>query len=103
MNNNDDKTIVELAALQLKIDGGSPSTNEVQKLEQGLAGLSSSDFAVMNLALRLLAGKNYSVTTDNVDTAKRCRSLADHMGASVEEVFEGGGLTKIIFRPSSRH
>jgi len=94
---NDD-TIVQLAALQLKIDRGNPSTDDVHKFEQGLAGLSGGDFMVMNLAVRLLEGKNYCVATDNADTAKRCKLLADHMGASVQEV-RGSGLTKILFSP----
>lgn len=100
--NNNNETIVEMATLQLKIDQGQPSTNDVHTYEQGLAGLSSGDFIVMNLAVKVLEGKQYSVTTDNAETVKRCRSLADHMGALVQEIFEGSGLTKIVFRPSSR-
>jgi hypothetical protein len=89
-----------MAALQLKIDRGHPSTTDLHRFERGLAGLSGGDLIVMNLAVKLLEGKNYIVTTDNAETVKRCRSLADHMGASAEQIFEGSALTKIVFRPS---
>jgi hypothetical protein len=57
----------------------------------------------MTLASKLMDGKPYSVTSDNPEAITRCRSLAKHLGASVESIEESeAGTTTIIFRPASR-
>ena len=95
--------MVELAALQRKIDHGQSSTTiDLHHFQQALADFQDHDFITMSLAVMLLEGKSYSLAGDNPDTVSRCKSLAEHMGASVEEIREGGHLIQIVFRPASR-
>jgi hypothetical protein len=99
--------IVSLAALQRKIDLNSPdepaSPSDMDAFKKDLDRLNSvRDFAMMTVARKLLDGKPYCITSDNPQTIKQFRSLAGHMGASVDECSDAGGLTKIIFGPPSR-
>ena len=94
--------LIELASLQRKIDHQPCSEKEIDAFERKLAQLTSHDFIVMTLAVKLLEGNPYSVTTDNPDTVRRCRALADRMGATVEEFRDGGSISQIIFHPAAR-
>ena len=99
--------IVSLAALYRKIDldslGDQVSPSDMDDFKKGLDRLNSGGSIGMLMAARkLLEGKPYCITSDNPETIGRCRSLAGHMGASVDEFRAGGGLTKIILGPPSR-
>jgi hypothetical protein len=106
--NISNEEIVSLAALQRKMidleslgDHVSPSDMDVFK--KSLDHLSSAvGFVLLMAARNLLEGKPYCITSDNPGTISRCRSLAEHMGASVDEFREVDGLTKIILGPPSR-
>jgi hydrogenase/urease accessory protein HupE len=78
--------IVELAALQLKIDrSASASDDDVHNFERGLEPLEGYDHALLMLAVKLMAGMPYRVIGDNQENISRCRSMAEHLGASVEQ------------------
>jgi hypothetical protein len=82
MSNIDNENLVEAAALQRKIDHDlSFSQEDLQRFEREIGKFNGSDFIIMSLAINLLEGKQYSISTDNPDTTNRCRSLAEHMGA----------------------
>jgi len=97
--------IVSLAALQLKIDSPSSDKNpsDMDVFKMGLARFNDAgDCMMLMVAAKLLVGKPYCITSDNPETVSRCRSLAGHMGASVQELREGDGITRIILGPPSR-
>ena len=97
--------IVELAALQLKIDrSASASDDDVHNFERGLEPLEGYDHALLMLAVKLMAGMPYRVISDNQENISRCRSMAEHLGASVEQKQSNWpGASQLIFRPASRH
>jgi hypothetical protein len=103
MNDIENERLVQLAALQRKIDHGESAilTMEMDHFQRMLAEFTVHDLIVMSLAVMLLEGKTYRVTADSPETVRRCKSLADHMGASLEEIRESAHLTQIIFRPAS--
>jgi hypothetical protein len=99
MSNNDE--IVRLAALMCKAN---LSDEEMSEYDRGLAQLNGDDFALVHIVGKLLEGKPYGVSIDNPKSVldRRHRALAQHVGASVEEIEQGDGLTRIVYRPPSR-
>ena len=93
----DIEEILALAALQRKIDLDSlddhVSPSDIDGFKKGLDRLDANGFVLLNVARKILEGKSYSITSDNPETISRCRSLAENMGASVNEIPEGNGLT----------
>ncbi|WP_334403299.1 hypothetical protein [Bradyrhizobium sp. AZCC 2289] len=96
--------IVSLAALQLRIDspGSDRHPLDMEVFKNGLARFNAGDCMMLMVAAKLLAGKPYCVTSDNPETISRCRSLAEHMGASVQEIRADGIITRIILGPPCR-
>jgi hypothetical protein len=66
----------------------------------------TSDFdrILVAMASKLLDGKKFSVCSDNPETLKRARSLAQHLGAPISAEFYDRlmGKPAIIFDPPSR-
>jgi hypothetical protein len=78
--------IVHIAGLQLKLDQqGDAAPPEIRaEFLQALGSLGSSREAeLVGMAATLLAGEPYAIVSDNRETIAACRSLAQHMGASV--------------------
>jgi hypothetical protein len=104
MNNIGMEEIVSLAALQLKID--SPDSDhgpsDIEVLKNGLARFNAGDCMMLMVAAKLLAGKPYCITSDNPETINRCRSLAKHLGASIQEIRVDGVITRMIVGPPWR-
>jgi hypothetical protein len=84
--------IVSLAALRLKIDFDSlddhVSPSDIVYFKRGLDRLDATGFVLLSVAGKILEGKSYSITSENSETIRRCRSLAEYMGAFVQEVSE---------------
>jgi len=82
--------IVRLAALQQQIDLDSVDDHvsplDVEQFKKGMDRLDVDGFVLLNVARKILEGKPFSITSDNPETITRCRSLIDHMGASVHEM-----------------
>ena len=57
------------------------------------------------LASKLMAGRPYSITTDNPETARRCSAFATWLGASIEEPTSDltGSRTSLVFTPQRRN
>jgi hypothetical protein len=98
--------IVGLAALQLKIDlasqEGKACPSEMNIFKERLYRLDIIEIAMLFAATKLLQRKQYAVTSDNPQTISRCRALAKHMGAFVDEIRKGKGITQIILSPGPR-
>ena len=97
--------IVALAGLQLKIDslGADKNPSGLDAFKKQLDRLTGAgDCMMLMVAAKLLAGKPYCITSDNPETIRRCKSLAEHMGASVQELCVGCGMTRMILSPPSR-
>jgi hypothetical protein len=81
--------IAKLAALQRKIhlDGlaDEVSASDMDAFKERLQHLNSSEMVLLFAASRLLEGGSYSITSDNPETLRQHRSLAKHMGASIDE------------------
>jgi hypothetical protein len=95
MNTISNEEIVSLAALQRKIQvdsfGDHVSPSDIDDFKDGLNRLDITGFVLLGLAGKLLEGKSYSISSDNPETISRCKSLAEYMGASVNEISENEG------------
>jgi hypothetical protein len=66
------------------------------------------DAGLIMIALNLLEGKKYALSSGDPDSIDRARSLAEHLGASVEagkhtlDVINDR-TTTIVFSPAPRH
>jgi hypothetical protein len=82
--------IARLAALQRQIDLDSLDDQvaplDVEQFKKGVDRLDVSGFVRLNVARKVLEGKPFSITSDHPETISRCRSLADHMGASLDQM-----------------
>jgi acyl-CoA reductase-like NAD-dependent aldehyde dehydrogenase len=109
--------IVHIAGLQVQLDQqGAAASPEVRtEFLQAIGSLTTArDSELVGMAAKLLAGEPHAVISDNGETIKACRSLAQHLGASaakprsIEEYksfaeelgVEGDGDNMIIFRIS---
>jgi hypothetical protein len=99
--------IIEIAALYVGLGQGT-----VEEADIDLARVRSMDDverACFVMATKLLAGRDYEVSSDDHDpeTIRRARSLAADLGATVEECehpFAWAGVqgTSVLFTPPSR-
>jgi hypothetical protein len=83
-----DSEIVEAGRLMLAL-WQSPDEEvaaHAQRLDVAMAKMDFAERHLVFLAMKILAGSSYGVCTDNPENAKRYRSLAEHMGATVTEV-----------------
>ena len=119
----DNAKIVEVAGLMLKLDqykneDDPACLEDSARFEQAVKGLSQAEMMAVNAAYKLRQGKPYMVCSDNQETISGHKSLAEYMGATVEESKpedsllgvladkpERQGKTTIIIRPvgGSRH
>lgn len=94
-----DDEIVRLACLILAADLSAEGESE---LERGLAQLNAADMPQVLFVSKILEGKPYSFITDNPETVRRSRALAQHVGASIKVIEQAAGITQIQFSPPSR-
>jgi hypothetical protein len=74
-----------------------------QKLDEvALPQIDKNSVPLVVVAAKLIEGKQYGVSTDSPDTIRRCRLLAQHLGASLETIKEDDGRTSIILSPPPR-
>ena len=119
----DNAKIVEVAGLMHKLDQYKDEDDpacleDTARFEQAVKGLSQAEMMAINAAYKLRQGKPYMVCSDNQETISGHKSLAEYMGATVEESKpedsllgvladepERQGKTTIIIRPvgGSRH
>jgi acyl-CoA reductase-like NAD-dependent aldehyde dehydrogenase len=109
--------IVHISGLQLKLDQhGAAASPEVRtEFLQALGSLATAREAeLVGMAAKLLAGQPHAIISDNRETVEACRSLAQHLGASVgkprtmeeyksfaqELDLDGDGDNMIIFSPA---
>jgi hypothetical protein len=60
------------------------------------------DFSAMWVAVKLLDGKRYFVSSDNPETVARARTIALMVGGAVASLEESDGQTNILFAPPPR-
>ena len=63
-----------------------------------LARLDDDDVLMTFSASDIMAGKRFSLTTRNREIISRHKSLAEHMGATVEEI-DRGEATELVIGP----
>jgi hypothetical protein len=96
----DSDEIVRLAALRLKAVK-SNLEGDVSMWAREAAQLDDADALMTFFAADLMEGKRFSVTISNPEIISLHRSLAQHIGASVEEI-ELGASTEMVFGPLAR-
>ena len=89
----DNAKIVEVAGLMLKLDqykneDDPTCLEDSARFEQAVKGLSQAEMMAVNMAYKLRQGKPYMVCSDNQEEIGGYKSLAEYMGATVEEVEE---------------
>jgi hypothetical protein len=95
----DDDELLQLAALRLNAAKANLE-EDVNTWVTELARLDDDDVLMTFSASDIMAGKRFSLTTRNRDVISRHRSLAEHMGASVEEI-DRGEATELVIGPPS--
>jgi exoribonuclease R len=91
--------ITELAIILNKPDFSSKDSDDIDRC---MCEAGAEDSTALVLAWKLIEGEPFRVQSGNPDTIARCRSLAQHLGASVRSHKEAGGYTIIIFDPAPR-
>jgi len=98
----DNAKIVEVAGLMLKLDqykneDDPACLEDSARFEQAVKGLSQAEMMAVNMAYKLRQGKPYMVCSDNQEEIGGYKSLAEYMGATVEEVEEPVEATRKHF------
>jgi hypothetical protein len=100
--------VLRLGALGARLsnipDENLAELNEVgNAYSAGLQQLPREAVPCVVLAMKLLQGKPYRITTDNKESVARYRKVAERLGATVETAdetdFPAPGMTCIVFRP----
>jgi hypothetical protein len=89
--------ILEIAHLMLNVDANGSHADR-NRFEQELQRLGQADIMMALLVRKLLEGKRYFIATDNPETVRRSRGIAQQIGATVEEE-KGLDCTKMLFSP----
>jgi hypothetical protein len=102
--------IVRTARLVVKLDhmdDASFSVEQIERakeqLERELDKLALGAKALMPIAVKLIEGKPCRVTSDNPDTIRRARELAQYLCATISSVEEGKVMTSIVLAPREQH
>jgi hypothetical protein len=95
-----DAEIVQIAHLVLAVDAGEASEDELAPPLDTVKG--AADSLAMWVAVKLIEGKQYAVSTDNPETVRRARSIAQAVGGTVESAEEAEGMTRLLFSPQVR-
>jgi hypothetical protein len=104
-HNDDDNTppdteIIEAAALQLAVDETPDDAVLMARFEMALNGIrTSGDYTCLVMASKILAGKTYSISTDNPETVERVRSMAATLGAAIDGTGMDNGQTDMRVTP----
>jgi hypothetical protein len=91
--------IVRVASLMHEVDSGA----DAAEFERELAELSQTDKQMVIFAGKVLEGKPYQVTSDGAEFIARYREMALHLAATIREIEEDGGITRVVFAPPSKH
>jgi hypothetical protein len=84
------------------------TAEQFASFQRDLDRLGPQRVALAIFARTILAGRPYQVTSAHPQTTERYRSLASHLGATVEEaeegrlVDDGPLLTRLVFVPPAR-
>jgi hypothetical protein len=100
MNNAE---IIEAATLGLAVysltEESPDSADLIARLEAAIKPMESGDIVLVMMAVKLLGGGQYGVSTDNPENARRVRSIATDLGATVDFVEMHEGQTVMRFTP----
>jgi hypothetical protein len=88
MNNNEEKA-VHLARLLIDACNHPDDQALQQRLRTELDHSDQTTLRLSTAAQKLLDGKGYSISTDNPETVRVFRALAEHMGATFNETVAG--------------
>jgi hypothetical protein len=103
MNNAE---IIEAATLGLAVysltEESPDSADLIARLEAAIKPMESGDIVLVMMAVKLLGGGQYGVSTDNPENARRVRSIATDLGATVDFVEMHEGQTVMRFTPPLR-
>jgi hypothetical protein len=99
--------IIEAATLGLAVysltEESPDSADLIARLEAAIKPIresgNSGDLALVMMAVKLLGGGRYGVSTDNPENARRVRSIAADLGATVDFVEVHEGQTVMRFTP----
>jgi hypothetical protein len=101
-HNPDYPEILRLAAICNQPDEYFTPEN-MAAYEAGLGSLAKYDCGLMLAASKLLAGKRFRVNSDSPEFVAMYRTLAKHMGASVNsEESSGPGGIQIVLTPAPK-
>jgi hypothetical protein len=91
--------IVRLGRLVRKINlaGADNSASDLEEVERGLARLDNAGLIMVMLVACNLEGKPFIFSGDNPETKDRCRSFAEYLGISVDEVVVDDRRSRIVF------
>ena len=92
----DNDKLVRLAALQL--NAAKANEEDVNTWVTASARLDDDDVLMTFSASDIMAGRRFSLTTRSREIISRHKSLAEHMGASVEEI-DRGEATELVIGP----
>jgi hypothetical protein len=81
---------------------GSADADLIARLEAAIKPMESGDIVLVMMAVKLLGGGQYGVSTDNPENARRVRSIATDLGATVDFVEMHEGQTVMQFTPPLR-
>jgi|ERR1700730_7965165 len=81
---------------------GSADADLIARLEAAIKPMQGGDIVLVMMAVKLLGGGQYGVSTDNPENARRARSIATDLGATVDFVEIHEGQTVMQFTPPLR-
>ena len=102
----DNREIIELATLYLAVDQSPEDDILAERFSVALEHAFDTDSAgAMQtwLAIKLLSGRPFELTSDNPETIRRARSIAADLGAMIEEFEQDGGSTRVVFKPANQN
>jgi hypothetical protein len=97
MRNVSNREIVQVAALQLKLDRSQATAQERADFDAVLARMSHAELMALSLAAKLLDGRSEYMRVSD-EWAERTRAVARFIGATEEPRPDGG----VVYHPPTR-
>jgi hypothetical protein len=88
MTSTDNSKIIEIAALKRRIDQSESADDKAQlgdELSDELSRLDGIEQKIVDIVCTVLSGERCSITSTDLRTIDRCHSLANDLGATVED------------------
>jgi hypothetical protein len=92
--------IIDLAVMCLAVYRSPGDEVLAKRFGTAVERAHNADVAVMHIAVGLLSGKRYQIVTDNPEAARRARSIAADLGATIRESEHDDGRTQMVFAPA---